>query len=1790
MKKWIAAMLTLIMLVGMLPVNALAVIVSGKILTEDELSTYKVLAGLNDGAGEYHNGMRPNASMNARQVSDWLDEQLSGDLYSLSNVLARAQVALYDLENGSSQSNSNLLTDDDSAEYIEFLKSLVLGVEDLRETLLYAYDTVDESQEIIRMMSDLMNSDQVYDYEKVRYSERIRQAGGNISEIRQQVVQNSEAWLAQIDQLQDAIDGTTHSSGFGMWMHTLLDDGSPQVETEAPLIVTGNANTFASRLGANNSVLANETTSVTVLGKDTIGVVLKDGKGKPAPDGIKVSIRDALGEQTRELVTAVTEQGRGWVSFNIHDFTFDEEGHVNAYIEVDTSAIKADTGIDRYQSLCLPREEILRGSKHYITLKDNDGSPYIYKATLDGYDFMYSEYKFYYTSANDESFDIVVEMRNLEDNDPRAPVLVYKDPKGNEKTAKDPHPKGNVYTFTDTWKKIISPIYPEVYIRFGSDASNAAGQTVKTQKTMLKPVNSIFEQPTDMSAFMKGLSGGFGFSFNIPGINRLASLDLTPSILEKWMPKVNVDISGTVSVGLGYLPEVMNPDPKWKSKTMQQYNKAYKDIQKITNLSNLKQHAGLLRDCYTTNKINWLSKGGVSVAVFGLLSAKWKPDEKEGETYLKINGVGGVTVSFYVDITYQTAIGPVPFYANLNINLSVGVTLGLNIDLILPKDSSERIKWDLHADDFTLDIRLTISVTLGVGIKGLFSAWVKGAGYIDVALHFFRSNPKQIQFNITGGASVSAGITILFVSFSMEIWRGGPWPLYSYPANNAAPYSLLDHYMSNDGEEGGEPEKNANLVPMGPQTYPDLNIDKSEEISKLDDTLDQIKIATLGDDLYTFYIQNGRLHWRNVTMNVSGSIVDAIKQGRQLYPSVYDSAYVVGSVKDYDFDVTTATGAYSAKSADYNPGTFITVAVLCAGSFDDNSYPLEVEHNACLYTMHLWRTDNGGLSASMNDNRDMPGFFSWAWVGGRKGLVEFVGAEPVIELVTSKVNVDDSNNYTYANTVDVEMTRIQRAYKKREQIAASVSIKQINGARVSGNKPDLGSLKVTKNNTASTDDDVESGAGDGYVRVFHRMGPDDSWLAVSRSEQGKGDKGAIEFYDNAMDAAGDDDMASIVLDETNTDGFAQAVIPVKDDKFARVIFYTDDVGTDGKRYRLKSLYLEPTDHKDGQGNLELKVSATGYDIDMPTDSFKQQTIAGLVNLYWLSTVVMRNDKGENYDVYRVMVAVYDQGTNTLSNASVCAEFTMPAECPVIRELFLTPTGKGYLTASPLPKSIGKKVTDEKMPIWLYSFQTNFSPVMDVKGLVFDETLVSPGEFDDYSVSVMNSGNMGLTQFEMEMVLHEGSKETVVGALHADCLNPELCWMKMGNDVVSTGAKAFKRLFDFDMTPQRRDWVVSEKNKKYTVEGGKLKQTDETKEQFDYVTTDVLLPGSLAAFRSTMQIPASWDGTKELEVRFSKIVTNSNWVGLMARAAKRNTISASRNGLTANNPGVELTYVRDPQTGKMVLQDDGRATNALVKNGLVANAIRQPESIKARTMHDLRVSHRVYMGPNDEKWLSISFFDYAETGESIKLYAEMYLDDAKEPLRLALPYYEQAVSDGKTHTYDMPLSALVDPNAYRTARVVIQGVGIEDRGLADNEFTLYLDGEAGPLMIISQPRDVTCKVGETATFNVSASGGATPYHYQWQVWMGKEKGWVDLKDAVLPTLEVDNVTMAMSGRKARCIVSDSSGQQIISDAATLTVIDPHPVDTGDHSNLPLYSAVALAALALLWLLRRRARQE
>ena len=101
-------------------------------------------------------------------------------------------------------------------------------------------------------------------------------------------------------------------------------------------------------------------------------------------------------------------------------------------------------------------------------------------------------------------------------------------------------------------------------------------------------------------------------------------------------------------------------------------------------------------------------------------------------------------------------------------------------------------------------------------------------------------------------------------------------------------------------------------------------------------------------------------------------------------------------------------------------------------------------------------------------------------------------------------------------------------------------------------------------------------------------------------------------------------------------------------------------------------------------------------------------------------------------------------------------------------------------------------------------------------------------------------------------------------------------------------------------------------------------------------------------------------------------------------------------------------------------------------------------------------------------------------------------------------------------------------------------------------------------------------------------GVKPYSYQWQVWDEKHGKWVDLPGFTEPKLSRKDIEKKWDGCRFRCVITDASGAQVITDEVTLTVRDG--VDSGDHSNLPLYSAVALAALALLWLLRRRARQN
>ena len=99
--------------------------------------------------------------------------------------------------------------------------------------------------------------------------------------------------------------------------------------------------------------------------------------------------------------------------------------------------------------------------------------------------------------------------------------------------------------------------------------------------------------------------------------------------------------------------------------------------------------------------------------------------------------------------------------------------------------------------------------------------------------------------------------------------------------------------------------------------------------------------------------------------------------------------------------------------------------------------------------------------------------------------------------------------------------------------------------------------------------------------------------------------------------------------------------------------------------------------------------------------------------------------------------------------------------------------------------------------------------------------------------------------------------------------------------------------------------------------------------------------------------------------------------------------------------------------------------------------------------------------------------------------------------------------------------------------------------------------ASPLAIKTQPEDVTVKVGETAKLNVSATGGKTPYSYQWQieVVIGTSSGWFDLEETATSyngqTTDTLSATLTMaSERNMRCVITDANGDKAESKAVIL----------------------------------------
>ena len=120
-------------------------------------------------------------------------------------------------------------------------------------------------------------------------------------------------------------------------------------------------------------------------------------------------------------------------------------------------------------------------------------------------------------------------------------------------------------------------------------------------------------------------------------------------------------------------------------------------------------------------------------------------------------------------------------------------------------------------------------------------------------------------------------------------------------------------------------------------------------------------------------------------------------------------------------------------------------------------------------------------------------------------------------------------------------------------------------------------------------------------------------------------------------------------------------------------------------------------------------------------------------------------------------------------------------------------------------------------------------------------------------------------------------------------------------------------------------------------------------------------------------------------------------------------------------------------------------------------------------------------------------------------------------------------------------------------------------------TVSVSQKTGSPEIITHPKDVTAEEGQIVTFTVEVSGGSTPYSYYWQIPSGGS--WSILQNSSIYSGQGTNTlsyTVTANGpAKVRCVVIDSAGKDVTSNAANITAVAPLVI-TGQPQNASCYA--------------------
>lgn len=1252
MKRLLSLLLTLAILLGAMPGLAETAV---PVLHYAEIASLKALAGDAQTGATWHEGMSPSASMNALQMWQWTDWFLSEKLRSL---LGSAQDYIQ-LASGLPDSS---------------LSTLEWELRALEDQLTYYEEQLSDGRTAILNGIRLYQDVSASAYDRARAYDRMMEAKEEIRQAILTISANYSAYTALVARCNESM------------LAAPINESMLFAQTNSVTGLMDKARTLEISENAADAI----DFDVTVISTKQICIAVYDSDKNPLSGALVHLVNNKDSKRAKDVVTEPDGRAVFWVS----DLGADEKTDMKLGLRVTANG---------YQTHEIQTVKIRGGESVSVHLKKDDQTPYLVMACFNGRDILNEENSFYYSKKNNlkHTFSVKLSCAGSGELEMRYPTdaagTAYQSVKQTF-TAADSDKK--VFTFEKEWLRIL---HPEAKVSFKLTTN---GQEY-TFDTHLKIEKAVVDEPFfDHSSLFSFTSGSGGFGFTIPGdVPFISGSTLSLSIPGNY-PTLMILPSGMgmFSWGYDFAPE----STTWKTDDTQDQERAIKEFDKQSAADKLLAAAGVYRNVNTTTTPKLLGDYGVHITPFAAMQGLYRRSDQS----LELRGNGGATFAFQAGFTQTFTIGPVPFFAGIDFSMGasfgVGISLNMKAEIengLLKVKEGPVIGYD---SGMTINFRLELGGTIGLGLKDVLSVSLRGYGYINPIIHL---TTPQVSAEARIGIGLSVTLRALFLKWSTTLWEGN-LPLSSSDSIALTASGESTASSSWRDNNGAEPPSlaaaNGVVKAVGASGVEPTTTQKL--FDRIDCSAGDFQYVVVDGDTYLFWIQPGsgytnweRVNWYNLNDPTKhgqvGWIDSGISPKRDNTKAKYQDWFV-----DYDFTVEPS------RDIQGNSSHFCALTIL-SGRFAKPTSEDKVNppQEACAASVLMQKQKDGSL-----------------------------------EVVYYREETGNFTPYSYPTMPEVFLTsteKLSSVFMVNTYVRSDET--KVSGLVVSGND-NVANFSCTALQSPCFENNWKA------IARYHVGEP----TAVSA---GAPEEDKMNFY--VLSVLGTNSVLARIRKNNHQVLAKGDIVNFKvvtringiDDK--DTLFYLDRVKTDegGFIHRLKGVTLSPQ-------SPEKPVTVTDYDIEVNADRFDTVKFGGGIYLYWTecstpNTNVVPDAKAE----YLVRCVRYDPDTDT-----ICDPFTLVQLGESPSSVKLQDSGTGFYAVD-LGNKNGSYV---RQSLTKFTYQLVMSA--ELQAAVPNDPCVCAGDYIDLILSVRNTGNLPLSG--LNVAVKKGSQ--VIQTLHIDCTQPQ----------------------------------------------------------------------------------------------------------------------------------------------------------------------------------------------------------------------------------------------------------------------------------------------------------------------------------------------------------------------------------------------------------------------------------